>query len=230
MFGSESVDLTEVAQDLARYYADESYVPAKLVAVLAAGDINQCTLTGSPQTALLKCGKSAEDLAKPYIVKLDLAKEFTSSMPLASAILLKINNQPTGATFTAGSDIVSVLISYKGNKKPTCYTVPATVPCMFAEASKVEVKTISPSATGANIQVNEDAYITIGVFDATQKPQIIAGVKKSGASTKTDFVLVKDASATGGYSMSPGSETQFTNIEQLVFKQILTLTFKKKKN
>ena len=217
--GTATVSLTEIAQDLAKYYSDEAYVPAKLASALDAKDKNGCELFGSPQAALFRCGKSAADLTKPYLVNLDVSEQFLDILP--GGIPITVNSQPTGATFISTS-IVSVLISYKENKKPTCYTVPSTVSCMFVDDStKVESKVLAPS-TDADVKVDGDAYITLGVFDqASKKTHLITGVKKNGDAVTKDFELKIATTAGGGYVLTPGATTKFTGLEQTVFKQIL---------
>ncbi len=111
------VSLTEIARDLLRYYADESYIPTTLKNVFETS-ANGCALIANPTSALLRCAHAAQDKT-PYYFTYE-PTSFINFVTKAGTIPFKINGKDVGITYdsTHGSS-VGGLVYPPGSNPPS---------------------------------------------------------------------------------------------------------------
>ncbi len=199
-----TVELVEIARDLVRYYSDESYVPQSLAKVLAY-PANECSLSASPNAALLKCGQSALDLATPYQVAVDIKDSEFTDVAMGGSTVLKINNVDTSIKFTSPADTVTIIAYTKAK-----------------EIAPVPVQPPASTAPVFNINVDElNAYLLVTLHKG-DKVQLVAGYRKEGPKITGEFKLTGKS---GALNLRTGQGTTIFGEKQL-FKQTDTLEAK----
>ncbi len=209
---SGSVSLTEVSQDLLRYYADESYVPSKLMAVLA-NTANKCELLASQYAVLLKCGESKQDASTPHQVNLEIKGKFVQPATTGSDVVFKISGIDSSVKFKPGE--VPVALIFSKTEKVKCFATTATA-CRAFNAPIDSFVNTTVASNAFTVTAGSDAYVVFATLGSTHgEVSKIVGLKKSGTSIERDFEI-----SAGSVKLTAGKSTKVTNVVKQFFADI----------